>query len=65
MALHFSLCRLVLVLAMMSATALSAQSAAACPEIVFDAATGAAQPQADLLEALSAFEDQVVKVDAS
>ncbi len=59
--------RMVFTLALTAATALTltAPAANACPEIVFDAQTGAAQTQTDLREALAQFEEQVATADAS
>jgi hypothetical protein len=57
---------MVFVMALAAATALflSAQTATACPEVIFDD-TGTAQTQADLLEALTAFDQQVTMADAN
>lgn len=59
--------RMVFTLALTAATVLTltAPAAYACPEVVFDAQTGAAQTHADLREALAQFEERVTTADAS
>ena len=59
--------RMVFTLALTAATTLTltAPAAYACPEVVFDSQTGAAQTQADLRDALAQFEEQVAMADAS
>ncbi len=56
----------VFTLALFVATALlfAAETANACPEVVLDSQTGAAQMQNDLREALAAFDDNVVVAEA-